>query len=90
MGKCTKCGANFIGTAANIPKDQLCRYCQIDICKRGLIAVKMLIDESDGVVGLHLNGEVAPWHDLRTGGSFGEWLKDFDTALATIGVFELL
>ncbi len=30
MGKCTKCGCNFVGTAADIPADQLCKYCEID------------------------------------------------------------
>lgn len=30
MGKCVKCGTNFVGTAANPPPDALCRYCEID------------------------------------------------------------
>lgn len=49
---------------------------------KGLKAVEALINESHGVIGLHLNGDDAPWEDLRTGGSFEEWLREFDTALA--------
>jgi hypothetical protein len=33
-----------------------------------------LISESDGVYGLHKNGENAPWHTLMMGGEFGAWL----------------
>lgn len=33
-----------------------------------------LIDDSEGVVGLHLNGDVAPWEELMEGGRFEEWL----------------
>lgn len=38
------------------------------------ILVSELIDSSDGVYGLHLNGEGAPWSDLLEGGEFGDWL----------------
>jgi hypothetical protein len=48
----------------------------------GLMAVKVLIENSHGVVGLHLNGDVAPWEELRTGGRFESWLVAFDAALA--------
>ncbi len=47
-----------------------------------LACVEGLINESHGVTGLHLNGDVALWGDLRTGGQFEEWLMDFDAALA--------
>ena len=49
--------------------------------EKGLRAVASLIDESCGVDGLHLNGDLAPWGDLRTGGRYEEWLMDFDAAL---------
>lgn len=49
---------------------------------KAIVAVSALIDESHGVAGLHLNGDVAPWHDLREGGRYEEWLIDFDAALA--------
>ena len=48
----------------------------------GLKAVEELIDNSEGVYGLHLNGDVSPWRELREGGEFEEWLNDFDAALA--------
>lgn len=40
-----------------------------------------LINSSQGVYGLHLNGDGAPWDSLRTGGQFEAWLLDFDIAL---------
>lgn len=49
--------------------------------QKGLTAVEALIGESAGVSGLHLNGDIAPWQDLRTGGRFDSWLADFDAAL---------
>lgn len=37
----------------------------------GLVGdVQGLIEESEGVVGLHLNGDVAPWHELEAGGRY--------------------
>ena len=51
--------------------------------RKGLKAVENLISESHGVTGLHLNGDEAPWDELRTGGRFESWLFDFDQALST-------
>lgn len=48
---------------------------------KGLLAVASLIHNSKGVAGLHLNGDVATWDELRTGGRFEEWLYEFDDAL---------
>lgn len=53
----------------------------VDVLVRGLVAVEKLIDESYGVEGLHRNGDIASWGDLRTGGHFENWLIDFDVAL---------
>ncbi|MGZ5077009.1 MAG: hypothetical protein ACXV9R_10335 [Methylobacter sp.] len=47
----------------------------------GLDAVESLINNSQGVCGLHLNGDIAPWDELRSGGQFN-WLSDFDTAMS--------
>jgi len=49
--------------------------------KEGLDAVEVLIDDSSGVAGLHQNGDVASWHELRTGGHFEAWLIAFDEAI---------
>ena len=48
---------------------------------KALAAVLDLIEQSQGVYGLHLNGDGAPWETLRTGGQFEQWLIDFDEAL---------
>ena len=42
-----------------------------------------LIGESAGVVGLHLNGDIAPWSDLEEGGRF-ERLSSMSKARAAI------
>ena len=47
-------------------------------------AVTELIDNSYGVDGLHMNGDVAPWDDLRSGGRYEGWLIEFDDALETL------
>lgn len=49
--------------------------------RKGISAVDALISESEGVAGLHLNGNIAPWDELRSGGRYEEWLCDFDEAL---------
>jgi hypothetical protein len=41
-----------------------------------------LIDSSEGVAGLHLNGDVASWGSLRKGGRFETWLMRMDEARA--------
>lgn len=44
----------------------------------GLKCVSDLIEESQGIIGLHHNGDIVFWHELRTGGRYEEWLFDFD------------
>ena len=46
----------------------------------GLKAVRELIDYSDGVIGLHQNGNIATWGELETGGRFDGWLDAFTQA----------
>ena len=41
-------------------------------------AIDDLVRNSEGVAGLHQNGDVAPWNDLLAGGRFEEWLSVFD------------
>lgn len=66
------CIGLFVGTIINQP-----RYAHAIAALR---AIEGLIHDSDGVVGLHLNGDIAYWEDLRTGGQFEEWLYDVDNA----------
>ena len=54
---------------------------KVERLEKGISAVESLINDSHGVYGLHLNGDLAPWASLRTGGQFEEWLLDFDEAL---------
>ena len=53
----------------------------IEEMRPGIEAVEGLINNSHGVDGLHLNGDIAPWDELRTGGIYMEWLREFDRAL---------
>ena len=53
----------------------------IEEMRPGIQAVENLIASSGGVAGLHLNGDIAPWSDLLTGGRYEEWLIDFDRAV---------
>ena len=46
----------------------------------GIKAVRELIDNSGGVDGLALNGDILLWSDLEQGGTFEEWLLDFNKA----------
>lgn len=55
-----------------------------EVVIEGLLAVESLILESKGVAGLHLNGDLAEWDELRSGGRFGDWLYKFDDALEIV------
>lgn len=50
------------------------------ILRKGIAAVRALIVESEGVTGLHQNGDTAPWDSLLPGGGHEEWLLDFSKA----------
>lgn len=54
---------------------------QLRAVLRGLVDdIQGLIAESDGVAGLHRNGDVAPWGELEAGGQF-EWLSHLPAAI---------
>lgn len=59
--------------ASTTPKDEA-----IDELVAGIIklqgAITDLINDSEGVYGLHLNGDPAPWVELTLGGRFEEWI----------------
>lgn len=47
--------------------------------------VQELMNSSQGVYGLHLNGDEAPWGELDSGGQFCSWIGDaMDLAAATL------
>ena len=52
-----------------------------------LKAVDDLISESDGVCGLHRNGDAAPWGSLVAGGEFEEWLLPLEEARAVLAKY---
>lgn len=49
MGKCTKCGTNFVGTPENPLGDGLCRYCERDQLREGNTKLRKALL---GLVGL--------------------------------------
>lgn len=65
-------------------EQQLAERAGVDVLAKGLRAVESLINDSGGVTGLHLNGDVATWDELRTGGRYETWLTDFDEALTIL------
>ena len=55
-----------------------------EILAKGIRAMQTLIENSRGVEGLHLNGEIAPWSSLEKHGQFEDWLFDFSEALSIL------
>lgn len=53
---------------------------RIEKLVKGLKAVSDLMGESDGVSGLHKNGEIATWDELLT----SSWLEDFSEAMGEV------
>ncbi len=47
-----------------------------------------LISESEGVYGLHLNGDEADWASLIEGGSYEEWTSGLTTLRAALTAME--
>lgn len=41
-----------------------------------------LIEASYGVAGLHLNGDIAEWSELLSGGRYEEWLSPIEAVLS--------
>lgn len=54
-------------------------YVRADLARELLNDLLVLISESDGVAGLHQNGDLAPWSELVSGGRFDEWIASLDT-----------
>lgn len=53
---------------------------KIQKLSKGIKCVRELIDNSTGVAGLNLNGDIAPWEDLDRNGHMSEWLTQFNHA----------
>ena len=56
----------------------------LEALERLLHDVSDLAANSEGVAGLHMNGNVADWGSLLPGGEFGAWLASIDAARAAI------
>lgn len=56
-----------------------------EVYETGLRDVLDLIGQSHGVDGLHKNGDIATWSELRAGGKFESWLSAFDAAVEEMG-----
>jgi len=54
---------------------------QADLAKAAITALHDLDDlvaNSEGVSGLHLNGDMAPWSEIMDGGAYGAWLQSVE------------
>ncbi len=56
MGKCSKCGTNFVGTPENPPMDGLCRYCEMDVLKSDNAKLRKVLVGLVGADGPELDG----------------------------------
>lgn len=56
----------------------------IDAASIVLHDIDALVSNSEGVAGLHMNGEVADWQSLMAGGSFGSWLESVEDLRAAL------
>jgi len=64
---------------AAIQPDQDAR--QADLAKAAITAlhdIDDLVANSEGVSGLHLNGDIAPWSEIMDGGAYGAWLQSVE------------
>lgn len=57
-------------------------------CKTLVGDIDALISNSDGVGGLHLNGQLAEWSEITCGGRYEEWLMSLEQARDAIGLAE--
>ena len=54
---------------------------QADLAKAAITALHDIDDivaNSEGVSGLHLNGDIAPWSEIMDGGAYGAWLQSVE------------
>lgn len=58
---------------------------RVRVLESGQQAVISLMDSSDGVSGLHLNGDVATWGELCRGGEYEAWLGAFSDSILAGG-----
>lgn len=49
-----------------------------------------LIASSEGVAGLHRNGDIAPWEELTEGGQFESWLSSLEVARGVLEQTQVL
>lgn len=50
-------------------------YAELLSARKVLEDFQDIIDESNGVIGLHLNGDIATWEELQTDFYFHTWLE---------------
>lgn len=86
--ECLNCGAkgpvDLVGSSNEDAEVGWDRRVPDATLQAGLRAVETLINESYGVEGFHLNGDIAQWDEIRTGGFSEGCLLDFDAALAEL------
>lgn len=75
-----KLGDRYVSVAeAALVADEL-----LEALRHLVRSVDDLIAESEGVYGLHLNGDPASWDSLTEGGRFEAWLIELERARAAI------
>ena len=65
-------------TTVSLPESAKQAAKVLEAANKAVNAIEELINESRGVMGLHRNGNIAPWDELRSGGRYELWLLPFD------------
>jgi hypothetical protein len=60
----------------------------VEAAKAVLHDIDDLVASSEGVAGLHMNGQVADWESLLDGGEFGAWLSSPEVLRAALAAWE--
>jgi hypothetical protein len=69
-----------MGTAIHVHAENVKLQEENKRLRAGIKAVRELINQSSGVDGLHMNGDIAEWGELEQGGNFEGWLLGFNEA----------
>jgi hypothetical protein len=75
---------NAISDLAEARSQLSLAHARIGELEGAISEVGALIEESGGVYGLHLNGDLCPWPDILAGGKYEDWLVAFSRARAAL------
>jgi hypothetical protein len=69
-------------------QDQVKFNAVVKILRNVYDQIHLLASDSEGVAGLHRNGDIAEWKELFPGGQYQEWLISLEDACAVLAESE--